>query len=378
MHQASSVDAKELEIIEHDEWFERCQYWRAAYEASIPTRKRRERQAHPLILTGNGLSIRVNRGSLWIKDGLTHYPQDKREYRFFPGGLDNPPRIVLVDGSGEITLDALDWLAEQDIPLIRLKWNGAFASVITSGGQAANQEKVAWQNSTRHDPKARAEFALGLIIAKARNTLETLEGWVPHSDLWRKGQDAIARDLERLETNPPEALRELLSLEGKIATAYFRTWQGLQIRWKGTHKHPIPDDWREYSWRAALRDEKHQNRHATHPVNAMLNYAYGMLLARKQIEAIAEGYDPMLGVVHDRRKRVRGIAPAYALDIMEPERLIMDRTVLSLVREHEFSAADFTITSKGTCRVGVELARKLSGSAHPPPQFNPENRACRR
>ena len=91
----------------------------------------------------------------------------------------------------------------------------------------------------------------------------------------------------------------------------------------------------------------------------MLNYVYGMLAARKQIEAIADGYDPMLGIVHDRRKAVRGITPAYALDIMEPDRPVMDRIVLGLVREQNFSAADFTVTSKGTCRIGAELARWL-------------------
>lgn len=359
MHQARSIEAEELEAIEHDEWFERCQYWLSTYDASIPTRKRRERQTHPLILTGSGLSIRVNRGSLWIKDGLTHYPQEKREYRFFPGGLDNPPRIVLVDGSGEITLDALDWLAEQDIPLIRLKWNGAFASVVTSGGQAADPEKVRWQYETRHDPAARAKFAVGLLKVKAHNTLETLEGWVPYSKFWDRSRENIADGLSRLENDPPETLSDILGIEGAIATAYFRAWQGVQIKWKTTSRHPIPDDWREYRSRTALRDEKPQNRHATHPINAMLNYVYGMLAARKQIEAIADGYDPMLGIVHDRRKAVRGITPAYALDIMEPERPIVDRTVLRLMAEHEFSAADFTISSKGTCRVGVELAKYL-------------------
>ena len=362
MHQARKIEAETQTANPPDEWAVRCRYWFEQYEASIPKRKRRERQAHPLILTGNGLSLRVNRGSLVIKDGLTHYPQEKNEYRLFPGQLENPPRIVLVDGSGEITLDALDWLAEQDIPLIRLKWDGSFVSVVTSNGQAADQDKVRWQHETRHDPIARLEFAYPLITEKARNTLETLEGWVPDSSLKSSALKTATRALEKVEAKQLETLSDLLGQEGVIAGAYFRAWEGIELKWVDTDKHPIPDDWRTYRSRAALREEKPQNRHATHPVNAMLNYVYAQLCSSKQIEAIAEGYDPMAGIVHDRRKRVRGITPAFALDIMEPERPIVDRRVLEMLREHELAKEDFVVTSKGTCRAGPDLARHLIGA----------------
>jgi hypothetical protein len=33
------------------------------------------------------------------------------------------------------------------------------------------------------------------------------------------------------------------------------------------------------------------NRGASHPVNAMLNYAYGVLIARLQLRLVADGYD---------------------------------------------------------------------------------------
>ena len=363
MHQPQSIEADTHQGLEPDDWFERCQYWQAAYDASIPTRKRRERQTAPLILTGNGLSIRVDRGALWIKDGLTHYPQERREHRFFPGGLEKPPRIVLIDGSGQVTLDALDWLAEQDIPLIRLRWDGSFASVVTSGGQATDPEKVRWQYETRHDPEARLEFARGLIIRKARATLETLDGWLPEGPQNDKAKAAIFDAVDRLETGCIDSLSDALGIEGEIANAYFRVWQGVEVRWKGTKRDPIPDEWRTFHSRSALRAGKPRNRNATHPVNAMLNYVYGMLAARKQIEAIAEGYDPTLGIVHDARKRDRGRTPAYALDMMESERSVVDRKVLTLLQSDTLHPADFTLSTKGTCRVGPELARLIAQEA---------------
>ncbi len=106
------------------EWAERSGYWLKALEAGKPKRKRREKETQPLILNGHGLSISVDKGILIIGGGYTHYPAEKREWRFFKGELTIPPRIVrewrffkgeltipprivIVDGAGNITLDAL-------------------------------------------------------------------------------------------------------------------------------------------------------------------------------------------------------------------------------------------------------------------------------
>jgi CRISPR/Cas system-associated endonuclease Cas1 len=47
----------------------------------------------------------------------------------------------------------------------------------------------------------------------------------------------------------------------------------------------------------------------------MLNYAYGVLIARTQAQLIAEGYDPTIGILHGRESE-RGTYPAFALDRM--------------------------------------------------------------
>ena len=118
-------------------WASRSSYWLKESE-SKGSRRRREREEQPLILTGHGLSLRVDKGCLLVRDGNTHYPADRREWRFFKSALDIPPAFIILDGSGEITLDAMDWLATQAVPLIRLRWDGQFASIMNSGGQAAS------------------------------------------------------------------------------------------------------------------------------------------------------------------------------------------------------------------------------------------------
>jgi CRISPR-associated endonuclease Cas1 len=343
----------------------RCAFW-IAESAPKFSRRLREREAIPLILTGHGLSLRVDKGSLLVRDGYTHYPAEQREWRFFNGALDIPPAVVVIDGSGDITMDAIDWLARHRVPLIRIRWDGQFASIVTSGGQAASADKVDWQQRTRRDPRARLAFAADIVRHKASNTLATLEDYLPRGPLWDRACTNIDTRARSLKSNPPRTFASLLGLEGSIAADYFRVWSGLAIKWKPVKRYPIPSDWSSYRSRVALRhgirlraDGGGYNRGATHPVNAMLNYAYAVLIAQTQIRLIVEGYDPTLGVMHEKRA-LRGINPGFALDHMEPMRPVVDRAVLQLIDAVTFTGADFSIQYDGVCRMNPELARRVA------------------
>lgn len=339
-------------------WEARCEYWLAASHPPS-TRFRREQETNPLILTGHGLSLRVEKGSLLVRDGNTHFPVVRRQWHFFNGGLDIPPAIVVIDGSGEITLDAIDWLATQGVPLIRLRWDGQFTSVISTGGQAASTDKVRWQEKTRQSAKLRVAFGLELIKQKAHSTLITLEQSVPRSPVWASIHKNISIRTRWLHDRPPRQLRKLLGIEGAIAEEYFRAWSGISLKWRATKQYPIPDDWRKFGSRAALRGDQHRKQRATHPVNAMLNYAYAVLTSRLQISLIADGYDPTLGIMHDQ-PRIRGSYPALALDYIEPMRPVVDRAILDLVATETFTGADFSIQHDGVCRLNPELARRVT------------------
>jgi CRISPR-associated protein Cas1 len=349
-------------------WRERCEFWIGESDPKI-SRRLRDREGASLVLTGHGLSMRVDKGSLVVRDGHTHFPANPRMWRFFPAALNVPPAIVVLDGSGNITLDAIDWLVTQGIPLIRLSWNGRFASVLTAGGQAASASKVHWQQVTRDNPCARLSFAVDLIRQKAENSLQTLQDFVPPSPLRDLACQKLATRATILGRNPPKTFASLLGFEGAIAGDYFRVWTGLPLKWKALKSFPIPDEWKKYRSRIALRygirmrrDGGGYNRGATHPVNAMLNYAYSVLIARLQIRLIADGYDPMIGIMH-QKKQFRGISPAFALDHMEPMRPVVDRAVLQLINSVTFSGADFSIQNDGVCRLNPQLARKVTSLA---------------
>jgi len=98
------------------------------------------------------------------------------------------------------------------------------------------------------------------------------------------------------------------------------------------------------------------NRHATHPVNAMLNYAYAVLESQVRIAVVSQGLDPTIGYLHASKKR----RVALVYDLMEPLRSQVDRRVLDFAREHMFSPADFVITERGVCRLHPQLARRVA------------------
>ncbi len=341
-----------------NEWADRCQYWRQIADQRPDKRKRRQKETRALILAGHGISISVHRGTLLIQDGNTHHPGTKRTTRYFKGDLTLPPRIVTVDGSGNISLDALDWMGEQKIDLIRLKWDGRIISVASTSGYSADPKKVAWQLSTRQSASKRMAFAVGQIAEKIKQTLFNLENLLPPSHSRDKAIETAKAALRELKNKKPQSIGKLLAIEGAVAAGYFFAWRAISINWKMTSRYPVPDEWKRYFSRSSLKHLKTKaNSSATHPINAMLNYAYGILEAQTRVQAIAEGYDPSIGIMHDRVNPERH---SFLFDLMEPHRPVVDRAVLKLITEETFSGSDFILQSDGICRLNPELARTIS------------------
>jgi CRISPR-associated protein Cas1 len=91
---------------ESSEWAGRSEFW----NSYSPKRKRGRQKIQfrePLILAGHGIRIRVDHNTLLIRNGLTHFPQAENEIRLFPGDARLPDRVVILDGSGGVSFEAL-------------------------------------------------------------------------------------------------------------------------------------------------------------------------------------------------------------------------------------------------------------------------------
>ncbi len=157
-----------------------------------------------------------------------------------------------------------------------------------------------------------------------------------------------------LQGTPPENIQKLLLVEARAAYVYFSCWRMLGIRWKGLKRKPIPPEWHSMGLRQSLYGSG--NRNATHPMNAMLNYAYAVLESQVRIATVAQGLDPMISYLHACRPG----RTALVYDLMEPLRPQVDRLMLSLVCSHTFSPSDFFLGTGGVCRLHPQLVRQVA------------------
>jgi CRISPR-associated endonuclease Cas1 len=261
----------------------------------------------------------------------------------------------MLDGSGSISFDVLDWLAEQRVALIRIDWKGEVVSVIAGSGFAADQAKVHWQMEPGADPARRIEFATNLIAEKIANSIKTLETVIPASCSQKGAILRLRREHQWLQTRSIASVPKLLGIEGRAAAAYFRAWEGVLLRWKSTARRPIPESWRAIGPRSAVLHGQAENGRASHPLNAMLNYAYAVLQSRVQIDAVDAGYDPTLGIMHHG---FRG-SPALVFDLMEPRRPKADAVVVGFALSEAFTKADFVIRFDGVVRLAPQLAKRV-------------------
>jgi CRISP-associated protein Cas1 len=165
-----------------------------------------------------------------------------------------------------------------------------------------------------------------------------------------------------MKHDAPSTVDGLRGVEGRAAIVYFAAWHSFPLRWKGIGRHGIPDDWRQIGRRLSMvsNGRHYRNRYATHPVNAMLNYAYAVLENNVRMQVVGADLDPRVGYFHGNYRDKHGLV----YDLMEPLRPVVDRGVLGFVQRHTFEPGDFTLTSNGVCRLNPQLARTLVKSTH--------------
>lgn len=349
-----AVASSEEEARGEAAWAERGQHWEgaAAEKQQAPKAyRRRKAERKPLVLAGHGVRLQIHQGTLVVQNGFTHYPQKREELRLFPGDRRLPSRIVALDSDGSISLDVIKWLSQQRIPLVLLSWQGEVVSVVGDGGAydpVLREAQLAAQRSGLG-----LQISIELIERKIRGSIDTLES-LPGSLVRSTAIEQLVIMSAQLQGTPPENIQQLLLAEAQAAHVYFSCWRMLEMRWKGTKRRPIPPEWHYVGVRQSLNSGR--NRHATHPVNAMLNYSYAVLESQVRIATVSKGLDPQIGYLHASRPgRV-----ALVYDLMEPLRPRIDRLVLSFVRSKTFAPNDFVLGPDGVCRLHPQLARQMA------------------
>ncbi len=184
----------------------------------------------------------------------------------------------------------------------------------------------------------------------------TLEKSIRRSEKWERAISAAYAALTKLDEKSPETIIELRALEANCAAAYFRAWQGMPIKWRGTSRRPVPDNWHSIEQRSSPFHLA-GNRNAAHPVNAILNYAYTVLESELRIKAIADGtIQPSASCTRAETDPRNSCSTSWS---RSGRRLI--EPCSDFVKATVFDPADFTIRSDGVVRLNPQLARHLVG-----------------
>ena len=143
--------------------------------------------------------------------------------------------------------------------------------------------------------------------------------------------------------------------EAKVALAYFAAWKGWPVRWVRKDLYRVPPHWRVCGPRNSPISSGKTARWAIDPLNATLNYAYGVLEGQCRQALSSRGFDVACGLLHaDKPGR-----DSLVFDLMEMERGTVDGLVLDFLQAHALHYGDLTRVHDGSCRLHPQLARAV-------------------
>ncbi|MCK4565586.1 MAG: type I-C CRISPR-associated endonuclease Cas1 [Verrucomicrobia bacterium] len=227
--------------------------------------------------------------------------------------------------------------AESNVAVSFLSQYGKFLARIqgpVSGNVLLRRE----QYRVADHPEATAAIARNMLLGKlanARAVLRRAQRDHGENAELKTAESRLTQYLRRIEI--PMPIDELRGNEGEAAASYFAAFSQLVT---------VKEEAFAFSGR--------NRRPPTDPVNALLSFAYTLLVhdCRSALEGV--GLDPCVGYLHtDRPGR-----PSLALDLMEEFRAFLaDRLVLSLINRRQIQPKDFNDSAGGAVAM-TDSARK--------------------
>jgi CRISPR-associated endonuclease Cas1 len=312
--------------------------------ATIHFRRLFTRDHGVIVLAGYGIKVSVERGHLILEDGIG---QDRRSGRF-PRVYHGLRRVVAIGSDGFVSLAALKWLADQNIPFVMLERDGF--TLHSTGPVALSDTRLRRAQALAQDSPVAVEIVRELIRQKL------------------SGQEAIVREKlhDAVVANAIASFRSHLAaadtigavrqIEGKAATIYWSAWRSISAEFPKSESLRVPDHWRTFDTRQSPLS--YNARKATNPINAILNYLYTALEAETRLAINALGLDAGFGLLHANA----ATRDSLVYDLMEPVRPVVDAYVLDWVRSSPLKRALFFEMADGICRLMAPLVVQLSES----------------
>jgi CRISPR-associated endonuclease Cas1 len=300
-----------------------------------------------LVADGAGLRIATDRGALIVEDGVG----ESRRARRFEKATHGLNRIVVLGGSGSVSIESLHWCRRLGISVVVLAPDGSAA--LASTPRYNDDARLRRIQGGAPDLPVGLDVARQLIGRKLLGQADLLAS--------RFAETATATTIAELADATSTAcdVDELRQIEASAAALYWQRWAGrpeCAPRFVTRDLRRIPPHWTRYEGRRSVLASVTANRKAERPVNAILNYLYSLLEAEAIFACQVVGLDPGLGLVHfDAKGRA-----SFALDLIEPVRPEVDGYVLDLLARRTFRGGEFTETADGHCRLLAPLTHELA------------------
>ena len=246
--------------------------------------------------------------------------------------------LVVVLPGVQLTDVVIAKLLDKEIETIFLRQDGQFRGRLQ--GQFSTNPAIRLAQYRSVETMFGMELAQKLVIGKVRNQRVVLQrcnrdtgGQITLTE----AIDLIGAYASRLRnTTSPLSRDELMGFEGICARTYYqalRHWFPPAWNFSGRNRQPPLD-----------------------PVNALLSWGYGVLLARVFSACVQAGLDPYLGFFH----AIEPYRPNLVLDLMEEFRpVVVDQAVISIVRSELLGSQDFQPSPDGQGIWLGPLAKKL-------------------
>ncbi len=235
-------------------------------------------------------------------------------------------------GNAQMTTQAVHACMKAGIPIFYFTSSGYFLGYSHTLSTRSSRIRVAQYESALDSTKT-LHVSSNTVAAKIRNCRTML----------RRNSDSVDKSTLKClaalaeKTSGARGIGELMGMEGAAARDYFGAFGGMlkggvDFDMSGRNRRPPRD-----------------------PVNAMLSYAYGMLVKDCTIALVSVGLDPCLGFLHAHRHG----RPSLALDLMEPFRpIIADSAVLyainkGIVKPGDFRRRDTHVSMNASARKGI-------------------------
>lgn len=284
----------------------------------------------------NTLYVDSHRASVGVRSKSLEVRIEGRLAGRFPlAGLES----VVISGAGQITTTAIERCVENGVRVAAIRRRGGLHFAV--GGPTSGNVLLRVAQVRLADDVARANGVARVVVAgKLQNARRLMARWAWDAtpivkEIITEQNELIGACIERLAWAPNgDAIR---GLEGEATRRYFKAL--------GAHLE---------SRSSGFVMEKRSRRPPRDPVNALMSFMYGLLVAELVGACDACGLDPQVGFLHGMRPG----RPSLALDLIEEFRAgFADRFAISLLTRRQLREEHFVKGAGGAVYLDDEGRR---------------------